>query len=321
MADKQRWACLHDLNNYFKKKDLLGGLTELEQGQVRKNIGIVDYSGEGGQSKPIELTYEVLNDTIYRKALIVGARYIISDFQTIYNSNVIKSQGVKSAWGTTSSVNPSPIQRLIVTAITSNRLDPRVVIDDNKTKEWIVEYNPTKEILEDGTSTKGKITYLKDTNNNSAYYDFKNVRFRRTTEELSNTHIEITYGDFFTFSLIDNGIIKDNSEGHNTKHNVIKVDCTNNVFLGDSYNNVLETECIGNTFIKGCHDTTLRWSSVNNMFNEPVCYMDGSLYNKIFPIGNTDLTMAITKTIHKVNEATIISYLDPMTFSYQIIEI
>ena len=323
MADKQRWACLHDLNNYFKKKDLLGGLTELEQEQLRKNIGIVDYSGEGGQSKSIEVTYAVLNDTITKKGLIVGARYIITDFQTIYTSNVVGSQGKKSTWGTSTSVNPSPIQRLVVTAITNDRLDPRVVIEDAKTKNWIVEYNPTKVTLEDGVTTKGCITFLKDDNDNSAYYDFKNIRFRRTAEELMYTHINLgaAYGDFFTFSVIENGIIKDNSEGHNTKHNVFKDGCTNNISLGDTYNNVFETECVGNTFIRGCHDTTLRWSSTNNMFNEPVCYMEGSLYNHTFPIGNTDMSMTITKTVHKVNEATIVSYLDPMTYSYQIIKL
>ena len=41
-----RWACLHDLNNYFKKKDLLGGLTEPEKQKVRQNIGVVDAVGD-----------------------------------------------------------------------------------------------------------------------------------------------------------------------------------------------------------------------------------------------------------------------------------
>ena len=40
--DTRRYACIHDLNNYFKKKDLLGGLTDLEQEQLRKNIGILE---------------------------------------------------------------------------------------------------------------------------------------------------------------------------------------------------------------------------------------------------------------------------------------
>ena len=71
--------------------------------------------------------------------------------------------------------------------------------------------------------------------------------------------------------------------------------------------------------MKGCHDTILGWSSVNNVFNENVCYMNGSLYNKTFATGNTSLSTSISKTIHKVNEATIISFLDPITYSYQII--
>lgn len=65
--------------------------------------------------------------------------------------------------------------------------------------------------------------------------------------------------------------------------------------MGDTYDNVLEADCKGNTFLRGCHDTTLRWNSVNNMFNENVCYMEGSLYNKVFPIGDTSLSMTITK--------------------------
>ena len=93
----------------------------------------------------------------------------------------------------------------------------------------------------------------------------------------------------------------------------------NNVFLGDTYNNIIETDCSNNTFIKGCHDTTLKWNSVNNIFYEPVCYTEGSIYNKTFKTGDTSLAMTITKTIQKVNEATIISYLDPITYAYQVI--
>jgi hypothetical protein len=91
------------------------------------------------------------------------------------------------------------------------------------------------------------------------------------------------------------------------------------VFLGDTYYNVIEEDCVGNTFMKGCHDTVLGWNSVNNTFYEDVCYMKGSLYNKTFLIGDTSLSTSISKTIHKVNEATIISFLDPITYSYQII--
>lgn len=321
--DSRRYACIHDLNNYFKKKELLGGLTELEQQQLRKNIGIVDYTGEGGQSASLELTYAVFNDMIKKKGLVTGTRYVITDYQTIYSSNVTNSLGQKVTWGTTNSTNPSPIWKLIVTAITKERTDPRIVIDDPKMKDWVIEYDPTQTVLEDGITDKGRITYMRDHNDNSACYDFKNIRFRRTAEELEDSNLSLgaAYGDFFTFSDLTSGVITDSSELHNTKHNELKQGCTNNIFLGDTYNNVLEADCKGNTFLRGCHDTTLRWNSVGNMFNENVCYMEGSLYNKIFPIGDTSMSMTITKTIHKVNEATIISFLDPMTYAYQIIQI
>lgn len=301
-----RYACLHDLNNYFKKSDLLGGLTDIEQQELRKNIGITDNTSGGEGNQTIELAYSTLSNYIERKALIVGARYIITDFQTIYSSNTVDSSGNKITWGL--QVNPSPVYRLIVTAITNDRLDPRVIIED---KDWIVEYDVASETLEDGVTTKGKITFLVDSKNNSAHYDFKSMKFRRNEGTVK--------GDYYTFSDIVNGQIVDSSELHNTKNNILKHGSINNVFLGDTYNNVIEPDCTNNTFIKGCHDTKLRWNSVNNIFYEPVCYTEGSIYNKVFREGDTRLAMTITKTIQKVNEATIISFLDPITYAYQVI--
>ena len=297
-----RIACLSDLNNYFKKQELLSGLTKLEQDQLRKNIGVTDYTGEGGQTVPTEITYAALLTLITRSQLVTGARYIITDFRTIYSSNVINSSGKKISWG--SSINPSNILRLVVTALTTNQLDPRVVIENST---WLVEYDVTQKTLEDGVTTLGEITYLEDDKGNSAFYDFKNKKFRRND------------GDYYTFSDIINGIITDSSTLFNTRFNRIRKGCDNNVFLGDTYYNIIEEDCQGNTFKKGCHDTVLGWSSVNNVFNENVCYMKGSLYNKTFLIGDTSLSTSISKTIHKVNEATIISFLDPITYSYQII--
>jgi hypothetical protein len=53
---------------------------------------------------------------ITKSNLITGARYIITDFQTIYSSNVLDSNGKKITWG--KDVNPSSVYKLIVTAIT-----------------------------------------------------------------------------------------------------------------------------------------------------------------------------------------------------------
>ena len=78
---KNRYACLSDLNNYFPKRELLSGLTEIEKIQLRQNIGILNYTGEGGQSTPVEISYSDLNNMATNNLMIVGARYIITDYQ------------------------------------------------------------------------------------------------------------------------------------------------------------------------------------------------------------------------------------------------
>ena len=318
---QQRYACLTDLNGYFKKSDLLSGLSELEKSQLRTNIGILNYTGEGGQSAPVELTYSALYDLVIRKTLVTGARYIITDYQTIYSSNVLNSSSRKITWGTSDSTNPSPIYKLLVIANSNDRLDSRAMILDEVGKDWIVEHNIQREVLPDDKTTKGKITFLKDSNGNSAYYDFKNIKFRRTQSELegSNNPILTPYIDLYTFSDITNGTVVENSNLYMTKYNTLEENCWNNVFIGDTYSNIIQSGCQGNTFLKGIHDSILSWNSVNNLFNENVCYCTGSIYNKKILPGDSSLSMTITKTIHKVNEATIVSYLDPITYAYQII--
>ena len=310
-----RYACLSDLNNYFKKAELLGGLTEPEKIQLRINIGVTNYTGEGSQSSPLMVTYNEFRTLMLNNSLLTGARYQITDFQSIYSSN-IESGGLLISWGLVS--NPSTVYNLIVTALNNNTIDPRVVIVG---KSWIVEYNPVQETLPDGVKTKGKITYLRDNNGNSAFYDFKNIKFRRTQSELANTNFSTNepYLDLFTFSDLLNSQIIDTSELDTTKHNVLKENCWNNVFIGDTYNNLIQAECKDNTFLRGCHDTTLQWNSVGNLFNENVCYTSGSIYNKTIGIGNTAFSTSITKTIQKVNEVTLVSFLDPITYAYQII--
>lgn len=315
---KDRYVCTRDLLGYFAKKDLLGGLTELEKVKLRQNIGILNYTGEGGQSIPVEITYSALSNLIATNSLIVGARYIITDFQTVYSSNVLNVSGKKITWGL--NTNPSPITRILVIANTSNKLDQRINILTDEAKNWIVEYDVTSEILDDGVRTKGKITYLMDENGNSAYYDFKNIKFRRTRQELQGSNISITsdYVDLFTFSDIIDGFAVDNSNYKTTKYNLLRKDCWNNVFIGDTYNNNIEANCRNNTFLRGCHDVVLGWNSVNNLFNETVCYSTGSIYNKIIQIGDTSLSTSISKIIQKVNDVTIVSYLDVTTYAWQI---
>lgn len=312
---RDRYACISDLSSYFKKKDLLGGLTSLEQAQVRRNLGIIDYTGEGGQDTPIELNYAQFWEAYSTSQLVTGASYLITDYQTIYSSNTVNNAGQRISWGLT--INPSEVWQLYVRALSKNQIDRRVTIAG---KSWEVEYDPTRRVLPDGQTTKGTITFLWDDNGNSAFYDFKNIRFNWTKGKLQAAGINTTTDlALYTFSNIEDGVVSDSSNFDNTKFNMLGEGCENNIFIGDTYYNILEPECKNNIFAKGAHDCFIKWNTVNNRFNEPVTYLTGSLYHKEFNTGNTVLSTAISKTIHKVNDATIVSFLDPITYAYQVV--
>ena len=291
-----RQVCADDLRNYFRKKDLLGGLTEMEQAIVRQNLGITLDNGSGY----VETTYKGIISKIQNKQLITGTRYLITDYQTIYQSNN-KVEGQYQTWGLDHET--SPIMPLLVQAASATLLDPRAIAVDHP--EWIIEYDVVQKTFEDGSKNKGTILYLKDTNNNAACYDFKNVKFKRDSK------------NYYTFSYLEGSEIKDASEITDTHDNILGEGCWNNVFLGDTYYNVFHPDCIGNTFNQGCHNNIFHWKTVDNTFNEVVCYTSGSIYNITTKSGDTTLSTAITKTIHKSNDTTLVVYLDPITYALQ----
>lgn len=308
---RNRVACTDDLKAYFKKSDLLKGLLEIEYEELRKNIGVPDFLGEGLQLEPEVISYSELLIKKNAGTIVTGGRYIINDFQTIYTSNVNDE-----TWGLT--VNPSPIYNLLVVGNTSTSFDSRAYVLG---KNWVVEYDFTQKTLPDGVKTKGSITYLKDDKGNSAYYDFKSVKFRRKREELQNTTVSISkpYIDLFTFSILGNEV-QDASEANVLcEYNEFKENCWNNVFIGQTNNNIFQQEFINNTFIRGCNNSHFLWNTQNNRFHDVVSMTTGAINDKIVNIGNLNYTLAITKQIHKVNEETILTFLDPITYSQQII--
>lgn len=313
---KNRNACMSDLRAYFKKSDLLGGLTEPEKIELRKNIGVIDFDGEGSTPTPISITYSALNTLVKGKKLITGARYLITNYQTIYESNV-KENGKYITWG--KDINPSPTYSLLVTGISNDKLDVRAYIIEKP--DWVIEYDITENTLDDGVKNKGTITYLKDSNGNSAHYDFKSVKFRRTRNELTNSAISINspYIDLYTFSTINNNIAVDNSDSEDCMYNTIKENSWNNIFLGDTYHNIFEASFQNNTFLRGCVNNHFTWDTKNNFFNELVAYTSGSIAEKNFLLGDTTFSYAITKQIHKVYDKTILTFLDPITYSHQIV--
>lgn len=299
-----RWACAEDLVNYFRKRDLLGGLTELEKSTLRENIGIS--ISEGGQRTPTELLHSELLQMIETSTLVTGARYIITDFRTLYKIGDL-------VYGGSDSDFPSANWNLIVTAIDVNKLDSRVVIKEHP--DYVVEYDITPETLATGVTTLGKITYLKDSNNNSAHYDFKNIRFKRTYTVAGK---EVTQY-LFTFSEIINGEVTDDSNNDTVHDNSFSEQCYDNVFIGDTYYNKFAPHCYGNSFYSGCNDVTFKWESINNSFYERVVDVTGTIASKTIEQGNNVLSSTITKFVHNVNETCVVSYFDPDTYAQQIV--
>lgn len=134
----------------------------------------------------------------------------------------------------------------------------------------------------------------------------------------SNLNIDESYIDLYTFSDVENGTVIENSDYETTKYNTLGEGCWNNVFIGDTYNNLFGEGCWNNTFLRGCHDNTIKWNSVGNLLMKMYVIQQDLFITKV-GIGNTSLSMTITKTIQKVNDVTLISFLDPITYAYQII--
>lgn len=322
--DYNRHVCLKDLDNYLKKAEYLGGYTPTEQKQVRKNIGAIgeaDLASYITETKFIPLTHAELVDLIKDNKLEIGQVYAITDFQTIYESNVQNNVGQYITWGLDN--NPSEVCTIMTIALSVNTLLNRVVIVSDKypnSYKWIVEYDYEPEVLQDGVSTKGKITYLKDTNNNVAYYDFKNVKSRRSRIQLNELGINITqdYLDLYTFNTQD---FNEASETYNVYNNHLGSGSNNNVFIGnDCYNNVFEDGFRNNTFVSSCHNNRFQFDTYNNVFKYPVIYLTGSFNNLKF-INNDYTSMDVNKQISKINRSYVISYLDSDTLTLQVYRI
>ena len=83
-----RHVLFKDLKNYLNKRDYLSGFTPTEQAWIRKNIGAASADAvEAIKGKAISVTYDELENKIENESLVVGAVYLITDFQTIYQSN------------------------------------------------------------------------------------------------------------------------------------------------------------------------------------------------------------------------------------------
>lgn len=317
-AEDFRHVCFKDLENYFKKDEYFSGLTENEKELIRKNLGILTSDGNTSGECPsqsnncvIKGSYKNIKELADMGMLHIGNVYIIDDFQSIYKCD-------EEVLGTDKSKYPSPLYYILLTPVSSSEFSKRASILPKNPKlepyvtSWIIEYDITEEYL-NGVSTKGKITYLKDQNNNSAYYDFKTIRFKRTKEELNKGPVSYTEDQYmFTFNYND----AEASNGSNCKNNVLEPGSYDNVFLGGSYqNNTFKGDCHNNTFFRGAENNYFDFGTYNNYFTEPARRIKGAVHDKTI---SEIISMSAPKEFNVLNDRQVIVYLDPVTQTYQI---
>lgn len=165
-------------------------------GQIKKiTVSGETYEIGGGISAPISTTYSELKSLKESNQLVVGQKYRITDFVSVFDET-----------GITSANHPFD---LVIEAISENLFSETACaiihsgddyFSDQKLYAWEVRYcfdNDTERFPQASLSGKGFIYYLKDEYGNEACYDFKNALF-----ELSNTEYDFltTTINAYTFS-------------------------------------------------------------------------------------------------------------------------
>lgn len=268
-----------DLRNYIRKDQYMSGFTAVEQEWIRKNIGAV--SEQDAVRTSFNVDYEDLRKLIVQKDLNPGSVYIINNFQTIYSSNVKNDLGQYITYGY--DVYPSKVYTIFAIAATKDKLfsNVQVLSDNSKSIQWIVQYDPTQEILPDGKKTMGKITYLEDENMNRATFDFKNVRVN-----MNGYH-------YYTFSTFTGEENSENCFNNNLCFGRL------NIFFGSCNNNVIYGDC--------------------NCFTRPLNNLDGRLSG--FKVNKENLDDFSHKEIIQYNNKTYLDYLDNETLTHQFYEL
>ena len=291
ISSEYRHVCYKDLDRFFKKDKYFSDLTEEEKNKIKENLGISD------AASIIVGTYEELEKLVNSNKLLLGQKYLLTDFQTMYSIDY-------EIVGSDDSRFPSHTYAILLTAVGVNAFDPKVILlseDGTPSHLWEVRYDFTKTKLIANAYNKGEITYLKDEFNNSAYFDFKNIRIKH----------DDTY--YYTFDeggedASSLGLVTDVTLGYG---------CNNNIFVGETYNTYLEADCCNNLFLGGQQESSHLFSnSSNNVFRVPVVNIIGRMSDLNIE-DDAVLNPSISKTVTLVNDKYILSYLDQDTLTMQ----
>ena len=307
-----RHVCYKDLKNYIERDKYFSDFTKEEIELIQKNLGIVNNQDQSYNPTVIIGTYDEIYNQASTSNLEIGYKYVIKDFRSIYSDEDGNICG-------TDNFMPSKEYTMFLTPSSTSTFDKRVQIVNGDLSianpiDWIVEYDIRKKIFSNGTTSKGTITYLKDTNNNSAYYDFKNIKFKKRLEDLNKgatTYNEDTY--LYTF---DNG--GNDASNSICKNNHLEYGAYRNVFLGNTQNVTLSADCHDNIFFKNCENCNFDYGTYNNYFKDNVIRCSGSVHEKEL---DSITSNNYPKRFDILEDREVMVYLDPHTQTYQLAQL
>lgn len=127
---------------------------------------------KSGVAAGVSVTYAQLKVLVDNSTLDAGTQYLISDFKTVHT--------IPGATNTTLNTYTAALEPLYVRALTNNKLEGRAI--SAAFPNDMIVYDITNNVTEGNpvTARPGKIVFRADmVRNISAYYDWRNVNFRR----------------------------------------------------------------------------------------------------------------------------------------------
>ena len=267
-----RHVCFKDLENYWRKDEYFDNLSSGEIIKIKKNLDLLD------STKQVVGTYDEIKAISDAEDLNISSTYVITDFQTIYESS-------GDVFGLGNGETSSKVYSIYLTPINNKQFSKDVQVAENgEAKSWIVRYDFEQKTLRDKNGdeikTKGTITYLQDQNNNSAYYDFKNVKVRKHLN--SSDYSSLTKDDeylLYTFNEFDGEKFIDCSDDMRIVNNTFEKNCANNIFLNTTCNNHFSGGFKNNIFFGTCENNKFDWNTSDNIFKCNITHTQGSVQN------------------------------------------
>ena len=187
----------------------------------------VEYISYSNDAIVLATTYSDFYTSITTSQLDIDKKYLITDFQTIYDQPDFSAIGTPKAVVSTLTGATEPI---IVTPVAvdeiSNVALSTVYPNDSILYDWTFT---ATEVM--GVAAKGRITQRTDTSNNTVSYDSRNVLFKRYDDGLGNYTIYWDNGNASNSAIPTFNDITTSYNNYFVNTPPTMVDATNNGFL------------------------------------------------------------------------------------------